>query len=76
MPSSEEQMSLSLDHASSTSIFASCKRGASGNVLTRPARCEAMALAARRPNTSASAKEFPASRLAPWTPVQAHSPTA
>ena len=36
----------------------------------------AMAIAARRPNTTASAREFPAMRLAPWTPVAAHSPAA
>ena len=32
--------------------------------------------AARAPNTSASSSELEASRLAPWTPVQATSPTA
>ena len=31
---------------------------------------------ARRPNTMQSSKEFPPSRLAPCTPVEAHSPAA
>ena len=35
-----------------------------------------MASAALRPMTSPSVREFEARRLAPWTPVQAASPTA
>ncbi len=47
------------------SVFSGAARGAS-----------VIACAARAPNTSPSSSELLASRLAPWTPVQATSPAA
>ena len=44
--------------------------------LGRKAGSSRAARAARRPKTRHSSIEFDASRLAPWTPVHAHSPAA